>query len=69
MNDGEKLNGESEEFLQSIITQGGSAQGRSPMMPPYGKTLSPGDIKAVISFTRAIAQPAVQQPASQHTIR
>jgi mono/diheme cytochrome c family protein len=69
MNDGEKLNGDSEEFLRNIITQGGSAQGRSPMMPPYGKTLSPGDIKAVISFTRAIAQPAVQQSASPHTTK
>jgi cytochrome c5 len=62
MNDGEKLNGESDEFLQNIITLGGSALGKSAMMPPYGKTLSPGEIKAVISFTRAIAQPAYQRP-------
>jgi mono/diheme cytochrome c family protein len=61
MNDGEKLNGESDEFLQNIITLGGSALGKSAMMPPYGKTLSPADIKAVISFTRAIAQPAYQK--------
>ena len=69
MNDGEKLNGESDEFLQSIIALGGSAQGKSPMMPPYGKTLSAGDIKAVISFTRVIAQPAYHKPGapgSQH---
>jgi mono/diheme cytochrome c family protein len=69
MNDGEKLNGETDEFLQNIITQGGSAQGRSPMMPPYGKTLSPGDIKAVISFTRAIAQPAYKQSGSPHATK
>ncbi len=62
MNDGEKLNGESDEFLQNFITLGGSALGKSAMMPPYGKTLSPADIKAVISFTRAIAQPAYQKP-------
>jgi mono/diheme cytochrome c family protein len=62
MNDGEKLNGESDEYIQNIITLGGSALGKSAMMPPYGKTLSPGEIKAVIAFTRAIAQPAYQKP-------
>lgn len=62
MNDGEKLNGESDEYLQNIITLGGSALGKSAMMPPYGKTLSPGEITAVIAFTRVIAQPAYQKP-------
>jgi mono/diheme cytochrome c family protein len=62
MNDGEKLNGESDEYMQNIITLGGSALGKSAMMPPYGKTLSPGEIQAVIAFTRAIAQPAYQKP-------
>jgi mono/diheme cytochrome c family protein len=62
MNDGEKLNSESDEYMQNIITLGGSALGKSAMMPPYGKTLSPDEIKAVIAFTRAIAQPAYQKP-------
>lgn len=62
MNDGEKLNGESDEYVQNIITLGGSALGKSAMMPPYGKTLSPNEITAVIAFTRAIAQPAYQKP-------
>ena len=42
------------------------------MMPPYGKTLSPEEIKAVIAFTRAIAQPAYQKPGrpgSQYTTK
>jgi mono/diheme cytochrome c family protein len=69
INDGEKLNGETDEFLENIIAKGGSALGRSPMMPPYGKTLSAGEIKAVICFTRAIAQPAYQQPGSSHTTK
>ena len=70
MNDGEKLNGESDEYLQNIITLGGSALGKSAMMPPYGKTLSTGEITAVIAFTRAVAQPAYQKPGrpgSQYT--
>jgi mono/diheme cytochrome c family protein len=72
MSDGEKLNGESDEYMQNIITLGGSALGKSAMMPPYGKTLSAGDIKAVIAFTRAIAQPAYQKPGrpgSQYTTK
>ena len=70
MNDGEKLNGERDEYMQNIIALGGSALGKSAMMPPYGKTLSPGEIAAVIAFARAIAQPAYQKPGrpgSQYT--
>jgi cytochrome c oxidase cbb3-type subunit 3 len=62
MNDGEKLNAESDEYIANIITLGGSALGKSAMMPPYGQTLSPEEIKAVVAFTRAIAQPAYQRP-------
>jgi mono/diheme cytochrome c family protein len=72
MNDGEKLNGESDEYMQNIIALGGSALGKSAMMPPYGKTLSSDEIKAVIAFTRAIAQPAYQKPGrpgSQYTTK
>jgi hypothetical protein len=42
------------------------------MMPPYGKTLSAGEIQAVIAFTRAIAQPPYQRPGrpgSQYTAK
>jgi cytochrome c5 len=72
LNDGEKLNGESDEFMQNIITLGGSALGKSAMMPPYGKTLSAGEVQAVIAFTRAIAQPPYQKPGrpgSQYTAK
>jgi mono/diheme cytochrome c family protein len=63
MNDGEKLNGENDEAMHNMIALGGSALGKSAMMPPYGKTLSAGEIQAVIAFTRAIAQPPYQNRA------
>jgi mono/diheme cytochrome c family protein len=63
MNDGATLNGVSDEYMQNIITLGGSALGKSAMMPPYGQTLSQDEIRAVIAFTRAIAQPPYQPPA------
>jgi mono/diheme cytochrome c family protein len=70
LNDGEQLNGESDEFMQNIITLGGSAMGKSAMMPPYGETLSAKEIKAVVAFTRAIAEPPYEKPGrpgSQYT--
>jgi mono/diheme cytochrome c family protein len=63
LNDGEKLNPETDEFMQNIITLGGSALGKSAMMPPYGKTLSAQEITAVIAFTRALAQPPYEKKA------
>ncbi len=72
LSDGDKLNQESDEFMQNIITLGGSALGKSAMMPPYGKTLSADEIRSVIAFTRAIAQPPYQKPGrpgSQYTTK
>jgi mono/diheme cytochrome c family protein len=72
LNDGATLNTESDEFMQNIITLGGSALGKSAMMPPYGRTLSPEEIRSVIAFTRAIAQPPYQpsgRPGSQYSAK
>ena len=63
MNDGDKLNGLSDEYMENMIALGGAAVGKSAMMPPWGRTLSPDEIRAVIAFTRAIAQPPYQVPA------
>ena len=62
-NDGSVLNSESDEFLQNIITHGGSAMGKSAMMPPYGKTLRQEEIQSLIAYARAIAVPPYQTPA------
>ncbi len=72
LSDGATLNAESDEFMQNIITLGGSALGKSAMMPPYGRMLSPEEIRSVISFTRAVAQPPYQppgRPASQYSAK
>lgn len=63
LNDGSVLNSQSDEYLQNIITLGGSAMGKSAMMPPYGKTLTSEEIRSVVAFTRAVAQPSYQPPA------
>jgi mono/diheme cytochrome c family protein len=63
LNDGATLNAESDEYMQNIVTLGGTAMGKSAMMPPYGRMLSAEEIRSVISFTRAMAQPPYQPPA------
>ena len=63
LNDGTTLNGVSDEFMQNIITLGGSAMGKSAMMSPWGQTLTQDEIRAVIAFARAIAQPPYKPPA------
>lgn len=63
MNDGTVLNSESDDYLENIITLGGSAVSKSAMMPPYGQTLTQHEIQQVVAYTRAIAQPIFQAPA------
>ncbi len=62
-NDGSVLNGLSDDYLQNIVTLGGSAMSKSAMMPSWGMTLKQENIRAVISFMRAIAQPPYHPPA------
>jgi mono/diheme cytochrome c family protein len=64
MNDGAVLNRESDEYLQNLITLGGSAMSKSAMMPPYGQTLTQAEIRQVIAYARAVAQPPYQPPVS-----
>lgn len=63
LNDETTLNSESDEYMQNIVTLGGAAMGKSAMMPPYGRMLSTEEIRSVIAFTHAIAQPSYQPSA------
>lgn len=55
--DGETLNKMSNADLLSIIDHGGPALSRSALMPPYGNTLSPTDVQAIIAYIRVMADP------------
>lgn len=55
--EGETLNKMSNADLTSIIQHGGPALNRSALMPPYGNTLSAADVRALISYIRAVADP------------
>jgi len=61
-NDGTVLNKQTDESLRKIIALGGGAMGRSPMMPPHGKLLTPDQIDDVVRFMRVIAIPQYHKP-------
>ena len=55
--EGDTLNKISDADLVAIISHGGAALNRSPLMPPWGYTLSKGDIAALVAYIRAVADP------------
>ena len=67
MNDGAVLNGKSDASLRKIIALGGSAVGKSAMMPPYGRSLTQDEIDNLIAYMRAIAVPEYRKPSGKAT--
>ncbi len=63
INDGTVFNSFSDDLLDNVITLGGSAVGKSAIMPPWGRTLSQDEIRALIAYIRVVAQPPYRPPA------
>ena len=55
--EGDTLNKISDTDLVAIISHGGAALNKSPLMPPWGYTLSKSDIAALVAYIRAVADP------------
>jgi hypothetical protein len=55
--DGNTLNQISDGDLIKIIADGGPALGKSPQTPAYRSTLTMAEIKAVVAYLRAVADP------------
>jgi mono/diheme cytochrome c family protein len=64
--DGATLNRISDSDLINIITYGGQAVGKSPQNPAYGSTLKAAEIRAVVSYIRAISDPPYQVPGVKY---
>jgi len=64
--DGNTLNNMSDADLIKIIADGGPALGKSPQTPAYRSTLTQAQIKAVVAYIRAVADPPYQTPATKH---
>jgi len=57
LTEGDTLNKMSDADLIAIISHGGAALNKSPLMPPWGYTLSKSDIAALVAYIRAVADP------------
>ena len=64
--DGAALNNISDADLINTITHGGPAVGKSAQMPAYGATLTSAEIRAVIAYMRAVADPPYQTPGVKY---
>lgn len=64
--DGETLNKMSDADLNSIITFGGPALNKSPLMPPYGYTLTKPQMQALIAYIRLVSDPIYGAPGVVH---
>ena len=64
--DGATFNRISDSDLANIISRGGVAVGKSPQSPAFGATLNSAEIKGVIAYIRAIADPPYQTPGVKY---
>jgi mono/diheme cytochrome c family protein len=55
--EGDTLNKISDADLVAIISHGGPALNKSPLMPPYGYTLSKTEIEALLAYIRMVSDP------------
>jgi mono/diheme cytochrome c family protein len=62
-NNGAVMNALSDDYLFKVIVEGGPAVGKSPLMAPWGGTLSDEDVRDVIAFIRTLADPPYVPPS------
>jgi mono/diheme cytochrome c family protein len=55
--DGNYMNKLSDDHIFKVIKEGGASVGKSPLMAPWGGTLTDDQIRDVIAFLRSIANP------------
>ncbi len=51
------MNALDDAYLTKVIKEGGAAVGKSPLMAPWGGTLSDAQLADVIAFIRSLADP------------
>ena len=55
--DGNYMNKLSDEHIFKVIKEGGASVGKSPLMAPWGGTLTDDQIHDVVAFVRSLAKP------------
>jgi mono/diheme cytochrome c family protein len=59
---GATMNQFTDKFLMEIISKGGGAVGKSPMMPAWGGALKEGQLQDLVAYVRSIANPPYKAP-------
>ena len=54
---GAVMNRLTDKFLMDIISKGGSAVGKSPMMPGWGGQFKENQLRDIVAYVRSIADP------------
>ena len=54
---GAVMNQLTDKFLMEIISKGGSAVGKSPMMPGWGGQFKENQLRDIVAYVRSIADP------------
>ncbi len=49
-----------DKFLVEIISKGGGAVGKSPMMPALGNQFTEAQLRDIIAYIRSLAEPPYQ---------
>ena len=58
---GAVMNQLTDKYLVEIISKGGGAVGKSPMMPAWGGALKEGQVQDIVAYVRSIANPAYKE--------
>lgn len=61
-NDGGYMNALTNEHLKKVISEGGAAVGKSPLMAPWGGVLNEQQVMDVVAYVRTLADPAYSCP-------
>jgi hypothetical protein len=51
------MNQLSDKYLTDVISKGGPAVGKSPIMPAWGNQFNESQIRDLIAFIRSLAEP------------
>jgi len=60
--DGVYMNGLSTEHIRTVVRDGGPAVGKSPLMAPWGPSLTDGQLDDMVAYVRSLAQPPYACP-------
>jgi mono/diheme cytochrome c family protein len=60
--DGAAMNQLSDRFLLDIISKGGPAVGKSPVMPGWASQIKEPQLRDILAYIRSIAQPPYKAP-------